>query len=94
MEPNFPYLLLRNCLHYIVQKRVLSTGTGFSECAPNAGFAGDSSVPSGEIVEHSPVLPLLPMMPCGGAIRDVMTGKRTAKAKNLRLKTASIKNTA
>lgn len=50
--------------------------------------------PASEIVEHIVVLPLLPMMPCGGAIRDVMTGKRTAKAKNLRLKTASIKNTA
>ena len=79
MEPNFPYLLLRNCLHYIVQKRVLSTGTGFCERVPNAGFAGDSSVPSKKIVKHSVVLPFLLMATCGDAICAVMNGECTAK---------------
>ena len=36
--------------------------------------------PASEIVKHSVVLPFLLMATYGGAIRDVMTGKRTAKA--------------
>ena len=36
--------------------------------------------PASEIGKHSVVLPFLLMATYGGAIRDVMTGKRTAKA--------------